>query len=411
MKILVLAPQWPDPPRQGAAIRNLHILLYLAQKHEVSLLTFLPDGVPQGEVDRSRLEALCSLAEALPLPARSTARRLQTLATSPLPDMAWRLHSQAMQQRVLDLCSRKSFDAIHIEGIEMAPYGLLARGGRNNSGPQLVYDAHNAEYLLQRRAFTTDLAQPRRVAGALYSLVQWRRLRSFERRLCLASEHVLAVSQADATALARLSPRMAQRITLLPNGVDPAYWSREALFDEDDAPLKDDTLVFDGSMDFRPNVDAVVWFAEEVWPRIKAQRPQTEFYIVGRNPLPAVEALGRLPGITVTGAVLDTRPWVAGATLYVAPIRMGGGVRLKVLQAMAMGCAIVSTPMGAEGIDVRPDREMLLARSAADFAASVLLLLGDAPRRQRLGRAAHQLAASRYAWEVLLPVLDGVYTS
>ncbi len=292
----------------------------------------------------------------------------------------------------------------------MAPYGLLSRGRRKNSGPQLVYDAHNAEYLLQRRAFTTDLAQPHRVAGALYSLVQWRRLRSFERRLCLASKHVLAVSQADATALARLSPRMAQRITLLPNGVDLAYWSREAVFDQI-APLKADTLVFDGSMDFRPNVDAVTWFAEEVWPRIKAQRPQSEFYIVGRNPLSAVEALGRLPGITVTGAVLDTRPWVAGATLYVAPIRMGGGVRLKVLQAMAMGCAIVSTPMGAEGIDVQPNREMLLARSASDFAASVLRLLGDVPRRQRLGRAAHQLAASRYAWEVLLPVLDGVYTS
>ncbi len=407
MKILVLAPQWPDPPRQGAAIRNMHILLYLAQKHEVALLTFLP----QGEVDRSRLDALCSFTEALPLPARSTARRLKALISSPLPDMAWRLHSQAMQQRVRDLCIRKTFDAIHIEGIEMGPYGLLAKKWQSGAGPQLVYDAHNAEYLLQRRAFTTDLAEPRTLARALYSLVQWRRLRSFERRLCLASERVLAVSPADATALARQALHLSHRITLLPNGVDPAYWSREALFDEDDAPLKADTLVFDGSMDFRPNVDAVIWFVQEVWPRVKARRPQAEFYIVGRNPLPAVEALGNLPGITVTGAVLDTRPWVARATVYVVPMRMGGGVRLKVLQAMAMGCAIVSTPMGAEGIEVSHNREMVLARSASDFVQSVLLLLANAPRRATLGRAAQQLAMSRYAWDVLLPALDGVYRS
>jgi glycosyltransferase involved in cell wall biosynthesis len=422
MNILVLAPQWPDPPRQGAAIRNFHILQYLARRHAVTLLTFEPEG----EIEESRIKSLCLRAEALPLPTRSTAERLQTLAASPLPDMAWRLHSNLMRERVTELCKQQHFDAIHVEGIEMAPYGLLANQIQNPKSKiqhpeakienlkskiqnSMSYDAHNAEYLLQRRAFTTDARHPARLPKAAYSLAQWWRLRRFEREVCMASRHVLAVSEADAAALRRLAPSIAGRITLLPNGVDPTYWSREAAYLRPDMPTSGDTLVFDGSMDFRPNVDAVMWFASEVWPLIRAERPGVRFFIVGRNPSPSVLALRNTPGIIVTGAVDDPRGWVAGATVYVVPMRMGGGVRLKVLQAMAMRCAIVSTPMGAEGIDVQHGREMLIHPSASDFALATLSLLADKERRTVLGNAAHEQAVSRYSWDRLLPMLDRVY--
>jgi glycosyltransferase involved in cell wall biosynthesis len=421
MNILVLAPQWPDPPRQGAAIRNFHILQYLARRHSVTLLSFRPEG----EIEEARIKSLCLRAEALPLPTRSTAQRVKTLLASPLPDMAWRLHSNLMRERVVELCRQERFDAIHVEGIEMTPYGLLARQIQNSKYEpahselkienrkskienRMAYDAHNAEYLLQRRAFTTDATRAARLPKTTYSLAQWWRLRRFEREVCLASSHVLAVSEADAAALRRLAPPIAGRITLLPNGVDPAYWSRDAAYPRPDMPASD-ALVFDGSMDFRPNVDAVTWFASEVWPHIKAERPGAQFFIVGRNPSPAVLSLRNTPGITVTGEVDDPRGWVAGATVYVVPMRMGGGVRLKVLQAMSMGCAIVSTQMGAEGIDVRHDREMLVHRSASDFAQATLSLLADKERRANLGNAARALAASRYSWERLLPVLDRVY--
>ncbi len=410
MNILVLAPQWPDPPRQGAAIRNLHIVLYLAEHHRVTLLTFEPDG----PIDRSRLERVCDHVEILPAPTRTPLSRLKTLLTSPLPDMAWRLRTDAMMLRVQALCAQGSpFDAIHIEGIEMAPYALAAQkaegrrqevGGRRqkaeaalenpksnklktqNSKLKTTYDAHNAEYLLQRRAFRTDLATPQRWPYAAYSLAQWRRLRRFEQEVCLASKHVLAVSQADRSALARLSPAIDTRVKVLPNGVDPRYWSRDA--DYPSAPIAGgrpgDTLIFDGSMDFRPNVDAVLWFAREVWTRIRTERPDTRFYIVGRNPTKEVQALGKIEGITVTGAVDDPRSWVAAATVYVVPMRMGGGVRLKVLQAMAMGCALVSTPMGVEGVEVQNGRDVVVvAGSAGAFAHETLALLGDPSRRAR----------------------------
>ncbi len=404
MKILVLAPQWPDPPRQGAAIRNLHILLYLSQRHDVTLLTFAPEG---GIIDRSRLDSL-SQAEILPAPTRSSLDRFRTLLTSTQPDMAWRLHSQSMQERVRQLTTQGHFDAIHVEGLEMLPYGLLAQEVQN-SKLLMAYDAHNAEYLLQRRAFTTDLGHFRRWPKALYSLVQWRRLRRFERQACIKSKHVLAVSESDRAALARLTPRAADRITLLPNGVDTDYWSLSADYPREGVSLPDGSLVFDGTMDFRPNVDAVVWFVDKVWPLIKAERPETQFFIVGRSPAPQVQALARMPGVTVTGAVEDTRAWVAQASVYVVPMRMGGGVRLKVLQAMAMERAIVSTPMGAEGIAIKQGKEMLLAQSPAAFANAMLSLLADPQRRATLGRAARELVSARYAWSVLLPVLNDIY--
>lgn len=405
MKILVLAPQWPDPPTQGAAIRNLHILLYLAQRHDVYLLTFASDP----SMEMGRLRQVCKHAEAVPPPHRSPVSRINRLATSLLPDMAWRLHSDAMQERVRRLSAQVSFDAVHIEGIEMAPYALQIHASQPHAPIRFTYDAHNAEYLLQRRAFKLDSRDARRMPKALYSFVQSQRLRAFECDVCLLSSSVLAVSKRDRAALGRLAPEKLNSIEVLPNGVDTAYWSRDAAYPPAELPLGGDVLVFDGTMDFRPNVDAVLWFASHIWPRVQAGRPNARFYIVGRNPAPDVIALANRPGIVVTGGVPDTRGWVAGASVYVVPMRMGGGVRLKVLQAMAMGCAVVSTPMGADGISVRPGTDLLLARRPDDFAATTLALLEDTDLRARLGRAARERVSNLYAWDNLLPVLDAVY--
>ncbi|MFL5734160.1 MAG: glycosyltransferase [Chloroflexia bacterium] len=403
MRLLILAPQWPDPPCQGAAIRNLHIAEYLAGKHEVSLLTFVPEG---GAVSHERLGGL-RRAEVLRRPTRTRSERLRTLLASREPDMARRLRSGVMWSRVRELCNQEAFDAVHVEGIEMAPYGLLAL---ESGCPDMTYDAHNAEYLLQRRVFATDVRRPKRLPHALYSLAQWQRLRRFEARVCLRSEHILAVSEPDRTALSRLAPAAARRIAVLPNGVDSGYWSPEAVSPNGEATSgEDNTLVFDGSMDFRPNVDAALWFASEVWPLIREARPGARFYIVGRNPAPQVLRLADVPGITVTGPVDDPRPWVEKAAVYVVPMRMGGGVRLKVLQAMALERAIVSTPMGAEGVNVRHGREMLLATSPDVFARSTLDLMSNPARRAALGSAARHLAVSRYDWRVLLPALDQIY--
>jgi polysaccharide biosynthesis protein PslH len=162
-------------------------------------------------------------------------------------------------------------------------------------------------------------------------------------------------------------------------------------------------------MDFRPNEDAVLWFAAEIWPLIRIERPDTQFFIVGRSPGPHVEALSAVPGITVTGAVDDPRPYVARATVYVVPMRMGGGVRLKVLQAMAMERAVVATPVGAEGVTAGNGTDLLIAASPQAFAQATLALLSDPTRRAAMGRAAREKVKATYDWSVILPTLDRVY--
>ncbi|HMA34544.1 MAG TPA: glycosyltransferase [Chloroflexia bacterium] len=404
MRLLFLTPQLPFPATQGAAIRNRHLIAGLALDHEVALLTFAPPGCPGGIWAGPAVPSLpgapvLAALGLVPPPVRTPRDRVQTLLRSRLPDMARRLATPALAAALRQMQAAAAYDYVIVEGIEMAPY-------RHALGGRWLFDAHNAEYLLQHRTFLSDLRaayQPRAAAGAAYSLVQWRRLCRYERAVCRAATRITAVSAADRAALQRLDPRL--EVAVVPNGVDLAEWSPAAI-PADPAvtalqaagPL----LVFDGSMDFRPNVDAVRWFCRACWPAIRRAHPTATFAIVGRHPAPAVQALGALPGVRVTGAVADPRPWVAAATVYVVPMRIGGGVRLKFLQALALGRPIVSTTLGAEGVAVCAGRDLILADTPAAFAAAVNGLLADPARRATLGPAARQ-AAAPYAWSQIIP--------
>jgi glycosyltransferase involved in cell wall biosynthesis len=417
VRLLFLTPQLPFPPTQGAAIRNSHLIAGLSRRHAVDLLTFAPAGQAPGTWGAGAGPALPG-AERLaglilvPAPQRSVRDRLQTLLLTAQPDMAHRLASPALAAALRTLLQSTPYDWVITEGIEMAPYArLLDTICPAGTRPRWLLDEHNAEYVLQQRAFLGDLRhayQPRAAAGAAYSLIQWRRLRTYERAACRAADAVTAVSAADQEALERLDPAL--RVQVVPNGVDLGEWSRRAAPGDpavDALRAQGPLIVFDGSMDFRPNIDAVRWFCATCWPRIRVAHPGATFAIVGRNPTAAVRALAALPGVRVTGAVPDTRPWVAGADVYVVPMRIGGGVRLKLLQALAMGCAIVSTRMGAEGIHLEGGRDLLLADTPADFADAVLALLADPPARTALGHAA-RIAVAPYAWERIVPAFEAV---
>jgi sugar transferase (PEP-CTERM/EpsH1 system associated) len=404
MKILFLTPQMPYPPRQGAAIRNWHLLSRLAAHHEVSLLTFgsHPD-VPEP------VAAACRRVEVVPLPPRRWRDRLHTLLATPLPDLARRLWSPTLNTRFQTMLAAESYDWVQVEGLEMAPYAQAGPvSGPRRPRPRRLLDEHNAEYVLQQRAFQTDISRPTAWISAVYSLVQTNRLRGYERAACQAADQVVAVSDADRAALLALDPGLT--VAVVPNGVDLYEWRVGAAGQDADAarlwavgPL----VVFDGSMDFRPNVDAVVWFVHEVWPRVRAVAPLAQFAIVGRNPTRRVRALQAERGVVVTGTVPDTRPWVAAASVYVVPMRIGGGVRLKVLQALAMERALVSTTLGCEGVAVTNGVNVRLAVDPALFAQAVTELLQDEEARHALGRAARHLAAE-YAWEQIAPRLEAL---
>jgi glycosyltransferase involved in cell wall biosynthesis len=398
-RILFLAPQLPSPTRQGAAIRNWNLMVQLAKTHQLDLITFgHPAESSNPQPGQGRTSVPWRQIVTVPAPRRAAGRRLKTLLLSGQPDMADRLWSPLFLRQLAGLISLERYDIIQAEGIELARYLLLiARYRLPDYNPLLVFDDHNAEYLLQRRAAQTDLKRSRGWAAGLYSVIQQGRLRHFEARAMAIADLTLCVSEADAAALQPLAPQ--RPLIIAPNGVDATYYSPEGIPRE--RPRFD--VIFSGTLDYRPNVDAVNWFAGEVWPLLKAaQDPRRErplrLALVGRNPLHEVTRLVQQPGITVTGSVADDRPYFAGATVYVLPMRYGGGVRLKLLNALAMGCAVVSTTAGAEGLSVRHEEHLLLADSAADFAAAVGRLIDDDALRARLGAAGRAFVRDNYDW-------------
>ncbi len=423
MQILILTPQLPIPPQaltglsQGTTIRNFNLIAGLARRHTVDLLTFLPPDLDRGQGAPAAAEAIellrpyCRQIIAESAPVRTLARRARDTLFSALPDMALRLDSPLLRRHLAALRQENRYDIVQVEGIEMAPYVLAADGRRmiparpDVVAPRLIFDDHNAEYLLQKRNFLTDVRQPRRWLAAAYSFVQWQKLVAYERRICRAADRVIAVSEADRSALRAILPDL--EVAVIPNGVDLAFYRRDAV-----APLADlgpHALVFTGKMDYRPNVDAVLWFADAVLPLILAQMPDAHFYVVGQQPHPRLARLARHPAITLTGRVPDTRPYIAAAGVYVVPLRIGGGTRLKVLEAMAMGQAIVSTRLGCDGFDFSDGREVLFADEPAAFATAVINLCRDRAQAAALGRRARAYVEMHYGWDAIVPRLEALY--
>ncbi|MBM3129269.1 MAG: glycosyltransferase [Chloroflexi bacterium] len=398
MKLLLLTPQLPYPPQQGTTIRNFNLIRNLAPRHAITLLSF---GTPEELRAAAPLRELCRRIEIAPYPARTLAHRAWTTLTSPLPDMALRLKSAEMHTRFDSLTRGETFDVIQVEGIEMARY-VLPFAPRPSL---LVFDDHNAEYVLQRTAFESDARRAQRWHAALYSLIQWQKLTRYERAICRAADHIVACSDADANAIRALIPNHQSPITVIPNGVDTELYTPVESVRDDPA------LVFTGKMDYRPNVDAMTWFAAEILPRVRAEIPRARLIIVGQKPAPKILALKRRPGIEITGWVADIRSHISAAAIYVVPLRMGSGTRLKVLEAMAMGQAIVSTTRGVEGIALTRERDVVIADTPEEFARATIALLRAPERRRTLGRAARALAEERYDWRAIVPAFDQAYAS
>lgn len=419
-RLLFLTPQVPYPPHQGTTIRNYNLIANLAQDHEVHLLCFQQEG--QDPVDNTPLKRLLAVAESTPAPQRSTARRALTTVASPLPDMALRLASETFETRLGALLERHRYDIVQIEGIEMAPYGLwlanhpLWRSARVKENrpeipigrPALLFDDHNAEYVLQQRAWETDVRRLRRWHAAAYSAIQVNKLRRYERQVCQQADRVIAVSDADRQALHVLDPSL--DITVVPNGVDLDYYAAYSRARDLHAPdYGPNALVFTGKMDFRPNIDAVTWFVDEVLPLIRQETPDAHFVIVGKEPHPRVQALASRSGVTVTGWVEDIRAHIAAAAVYVAPLRIGGGTRLKVLEALAMRSALVSTRLGCEGFPLEGQEIVAFADDTPSFATAVVALLRDPQRRARQGEAGRRFVEASYGWAAIAPRLRAVY--
>jgi glycosyltransferase involved in cell wall biosynthesis len=399
MRLLMLTPSLPYPPHQGGALRNYGLLHGLsAAGHDVTLLCFHDGAAP---VETTPLPDLCASVYTVLPPVRPAARRLLDMAASPQPDLARRLHSPAFSARLDDLLAAQPFDLVQFEGLEMAGWLPQVRAAQPRA--HLCYDAHNAEYALQRAIYAVDRQSPRRWPVAAYSLVQSRRILAFERDVCQQVDCVLAVSDEDAAALRPF--RADGCIHVIPNGIFAADYTGA----DEQLDLGKHALVFTGKMDYRPNVDAMLWFVNAALPRIQQAVPTARLYIVGQRPHARLERLRDQPGVFITGWVKAVQPFLNAAAVYVAPLRMGSGTRLKILEAMAAGCAVVATQAAAAGLPPAVTGALVLADAPDTMADAVAALLRDTDRQSALGQAAQSAVREHYDWAVLIPRLLAAY--
>jgi polysaccharide biosynthesis protein PslH len=385
-RLLVLLPSVPAPLDSGARIRNAGLLQLLGCDHEVDAIAF---GSPAEETSLAALARRTVVVE--PPCERTAPRRAVDLARTDLPDMASRLWSPGFWRTVRGFTRDGGYDAVQAEGIEMARYLAAVPPERR------VYDAHNAEFLLQRRLAESGSGPVKR----LYSRLQWRRLERFEREVVLTSRLTLAVSSHDANQLQALAGAAAN-VRVVPNGIDAARYTFRAA-----SAFVQPNLLFLGKLDFRPNAQALAWFIDHVLPKM----PLARLFAVGDSPPPWLIAAGQHDDrIAVTGYVADERVYMERCAAMVLPLRTGGGSRLKALIAMASGLPIVATGVGMEGLDAEPGTHYLRADTAAEWIDALGRVLVDAPLRERLARNARMLVEERYDWPRLRADVRVAYT-
>lgn len=373
-------------------------------RHDVSLLSYRETGY---EFQKLEDQTGTLVAGTIPIPRRSTGQRFYQMIAKSDADMAVRLRDEKFEILLIDELQAainlelkgKEFDIVQIEGIELAHLIPVIR--KVSPASKIVYDAHNAETNLQMRSYQADRSRPDRWPAAAYSWVQTRRLKKYETWACQTADWVVSVSNDDLMHLQELVPGL--KATVIPNCIDVENYPQNS----SDPDIRYD-LLFTGKMDYRPNIDAVLWFAKNVWPLVCDKRPETTWAIVGQKPHPRLESLSKDERITITGWVPEIPPYMSGSKVYIMPFRVGSGTRLKLIEAMAAGKAIISTTMGCEGFSVRNQQELWIADKREDFAQAVLRLLEKPEIRTWLGQKARQRAAE-YDWRVVIPRFENIY--
>lgn len=394
MKVLWLAHAIPYPPRAGFLLRSYNLLRELSRRQQIDLVAFIQEpwlittfpSIREGlEICRRALGEHCSSVTFLPIDHLKSrwgkpATALRALLTGSTYTASWLISAPARAaiQRIL---ADRHHDLIHCDTIGLAPYRHLS------ASLPATLTHHNIEsHMMLRRADNAGNFLARR-----YFREEGRRLEDFERRVAGQFAAHITCSDLDRERLHEIVPDA--NTVVVPNGVDCEYFASA------DRPVRPGSLVFVGTMNWYPNVQAMVYFLREIWPGLKARVPAVTLDIAGSNPPePLVQMARALPDVTVHGYLPDVRPLIDSAAVYVCPIRDGGGTKLKILDAFAMKKCVVAHPIACEGIEVTDGKDIVLASTPAEFVREIESLLGDDARRDELGRAARSLVESRYSY-------------
>ncbi len=400
INILFVSATVPYPAIDGGKIRVLNLVSRLCQIHKVTLLTFITSPADEQGAEHLRELGL----EVVGVRTLDAGRRdrvsgiLRSLLRSSIhrkPLTVAKYYSAEMVRALRHLLSSRRFHIIHFEMLHTGQFlsDLRAEGDDYAT----VLGEQNIDSNVWHRLTQAERNPLRKLV--FYS--QYKRFESYESRICRRFDMCVCVSVEDQEKLESLDPDITTEV--IPNGVDLDYF-RPGVVDQDRV-----SLVFTGSMDWQPNEDAVLYFCNHILPLIRAELAEVEFHIVGSNPSERVLKLRKLKGVVVTGSVEDVRPYIASAAVYVVPLRIGGGTRLKILQALAMRKAVVSTSIGCEGLNLQPDEHILVADEPQPFAVYTIRLIKDRQFRDRLGENGGILVQKKYNWDIIVENLDLAY--
>jgi polysaccharide biosynthesis protein PslH len=381
MKVLFLMPYTPIPSHSGGALRMYHLLKHLANHHEVTVLTF---GTPE---DRELLlQAFPGRLRNVTMLNGSWVRKYRRIAQfyalwTRMSFFEMLAHTEEMQRCIVDALEKNDFDVVQTEFSHMAHYEIPG------SVPKIL-DAHNIEFEIFRQLWKNAASPLHR----LHYRQEYRRFFKNEVAIFRRQDAIFATSSNDSAVLDLHCPSIPKYV--IPNGVDTDYFRPEHQTPE---PY---SLVFTGTMAYSPNSDGACYFLDEIFPRIKAVIPQVKIYIVGQRP-PKHLLQRASDSVVVTNSVPDVRPYIERALVYVVPLRMGSGTRLKILEAMAMRKPIVTTTMGSEGIPVVDRESALVADRPEAFADAVVELIRNRDLRDRLAGVGYELSTTQYDWNVI----------
>ncbi len=393
MKLLWVNSNFMHPTTKGGQIRTLEMLRYLHQWHEIHFVALENPDQPEGPARASEYSAR-SYPFRFQIRDKRSVAFLGELARglfARVPLAVSRFDPPGMRGFVEDLIRRERFDLAVVD--HLAPTAYFPDRAHS------VLFQHNVEFMIWRR-HAESARDPLRRA---YFKLQADRMFDYERQACRESGHVVACSEIDRQMFCESFG--ITNVSTVPTGVNIEYFkSPEAGANSTPGP----DLVFVGSMDWLPNQQGVQWFAREILPLIRRKRANATFAVVGRTPPPAIQALAQEPGITVTGTVPDVRPWFWESAVSVVPLLVGGGTRLKIYEAMAARAAVVSTTIGAEGLEYRHPENIRIADTPADFAVECLDLIENPARRKRMADCAWDLVNTRFSWEGAARAFDRI---
>jgi glycosyltransferase involved in cell wall biosynthesis len=383
MKTLWVNSNFMHPTTKGGQIRTLEMLRHLHRRHEIHYVAIEKAGEPEGPARAGEYSF-----RAYPFRHHIRSKRsplfwgeLAKGLLSPVPVAVERFHPPGMREFLEGLIRKEGFDCAVVD--HLAPTAYFP------DLPHAVFFQHNVETVIWRR-HVEHAADPLR---RWYLQMQASRMFEFEKRVSLESGHIVAVSKTDADEMRSLFG--VARVSEIPTGVNIEYFTPPT-----ERPSAGADLVFVGSMDWLPNVDGVLYFAREVLPLIRRKRPDCSLAIVGRTPPPKIEELAAQDRrIQVTGTVPDIRPYLWGSAVSIVPLRIGGGTRLKIYEAMAAKIPVVSTMVGAEGLTVNPPADIRLGDRPEEFAAHCLELLADSDERRRVATTAWEMVNANFSWD------------